>query len=123
MYRYPLELDVPEGLAGRSFLPALRGQHGRPHGTVSGFMDNWRTYVLGRWKIIERPRGRTRVFDLNEDPDENTPLDAPITRAALRRQMGAALDRTQPTRRRRRAPQATIDREMAEQLRALGYVE
>ncbi len=120
-----LGLPVPEDLSGRSLLPDLRAEgNGYPRGNISGFMDNWRTYAIGRWKLIERPRGRSAVYDLEEDPRESTPLtDYPITRRVLRQWMGARMVETPARRvRRRQSSEPAIDAETEAQLRALGYV-
>ena len=89
-------------------------------------MDNWRAFSVGRWKLIERPRGRSAIYDLQEDPSEQSAIrDYPITQRALRRWMGqrlvetAARPRVSGTR-----PETTrIDAETAAQLRALGYIQ
>ena len=129
-----LGLAGPEEMSGRSALPALRGEPGDvPEGTVSGFMENWRTFTMGRWKLIQRPGNRSAVYDLREDPSEtNDVADArPLTLRWLRAEMGLALARSQPEtrtgsggRRPRHAPESTtIDPETEAQLRALGYLQ
>lgn len=126
-----LELPIPEQLSGRSFLPSLReAGSSRGPGTVSGFMENWRTYSVGRWKLIERPGNRSAVYDLMEDPGETQNLapSRPLTRRALRGWLGMRLAETRraPSRRRSRnreeTPEPAIDAETAAQLRALGYI-
>lgn len=123
-----LDLPIPDGLSGRSFLPDLLGVT-RPRGTISGFMDNWRTFNVGRWKLIERPRGRHRTFDLELDPREEDGIaneQAMLTRAALRMWMGQRMIDTyrQSARspRRRQQQNTTVDAETEAQLRALGYI-
>ncbi len=120
-----LELPIPPELSGRSFLPSLRG-HRERRGTVSGFMENWRTFAVGRYKLIERPGNRSAVYDLLEDPAETQDIadQRPLLRRALRGWMGMRLAETRseaPTRR-RAAPSRPIDSETAAQLRALGYI-
>ena len=116
-------------LPGRSFLDALRGNQRAERGTVSAFMDHWRTLNVGRWKLVERPGRAPRLYDLDEDPkEENDLADArPIVRTWLRGLLGIRLAETMPAdtpTRRRRAPRperTVIDDETAAQLRALGY--
>ncbi|MFK8002805.1 MAG: sulfatase [Polyangiales bacterium] len=122
--------DVPERLSGRSFLGELTGRERAREqgagGTVSGFMENWRAFSVGRWKLIERPRGRSAIYDLQEDPSEQSAIrDYPITQRALRRWMGQRLVETASrSRSNGTRPQNTrIDAETAAQLRALGYIQ
>lgn len=122
--------DVPERLSGRSFLGELTGQERQREqgagGTVSGFMENWRAFSVGRWKLIERPRGRSAIYDLQEDPGEQSAIrDYPITQRALRRWMGQRLVETASRSRASgtRPENTRIDAETAAQLRALGYIQ
>ena len=129
---------IPDGLAGQSFLPLLRGETpDAPRMTVSGFMDGWRTVVSGRFKLIHRTLERQMVYDLERDPHEQTDLapGRPIAVRYLRGLLGLGLGAaesapaTTPGAAPRRArPQVheqettTIDPETEAQLRALGYV-
>lgn len=120
-----LELPVPAELSGRSFFASLQGNR-QQRGTVSGFMENWRTFTIGRYKLIERPGNRSAVYDLHEDPSETQDISEqrPLLRRALRSYLGMRLAETRseaPTRR-RAAPSRPIDSETAAQLRALGYI-
>jgi choline-sulfatase len=132
---------LPEGLAGQSFLPLLRGEtHDAPRATVSGFMEGWRTVVSGRYKLIHRTLERQMLYDLASDPREQTDLaaDRPIAVRYLRGLLGLSLGAVETTpapsspgrvaARPRARPQVhtqettTIDPQTEEQLRALGYI-
>ena len=129
-----LGLPVPEGVSGRSFLPALLGHTSTaPVATVSGFMENWRTVTLADLKLIHRANGTFRLFDLSVDPREEHDLAAqrPLAVRHLRGLLGLRLADADPVARaprrgaRPREHQATttrIDPETAAQLRALGYL-
>jgi arylsulfatase A-like enzyme len=129
---------LPDGLAGESFLPLLRGvTPDAPRTSVSGFMDGWRTVVCGRYKLLHRTLERQMIYDLQADPHEQTDLaaDRPIAVRYLRGLLGLALGAVEtaaPTTGGGTAPRArpqvhvqettTIDPETEAQLRALGYV-
>jgi arylsulfatase A-like enzyme len=136
---------LPPDLAGTSFLPLLRGEAAdAPRATVSGFMEGWRTVVVGRYKLIHRTIDRMMVHDLGADPREQTDVAAehPIALRYLRGMLGLTLGLAEsapppgavagvaggPGTRPRARPQVhqqettTIDAETEAQLRALGYV-
>jgi len=130
---------LPDGLAGQSFLPLLRGETAdAPRTAVSGFMEGWRTVVSGRYKLIHRTLERQMLYDLSRDPQEQTDLgpEHPIGVRYLRGMLGMALGAvenappttTTGTAPRRARPQVheqettTIDPQTEAQLRALGYV-
>lgn len=129
-----LGLPTPDGISGRSFLPALLGQSSSaPVATVSGFMENWRTVTLSDFKLIHRANGTFRLFDLAADPREEHDLasERPLAVRHLRALLGLRLADADPVARaarrgaRPRAHQAAttrIDPETAAQLRALGYM-
>lgn len=124
-----LGIDAPAELSGRSFLRALQGRGQQRHrGTISAFMENWRTYTVGTWKLIQRPGNRSRLYDLATDPREQHDIAAerPDMVHWLRGELGLRMAETQaqrPQRRRRHRAQSTeIDEETAAQLRALGYL-
>ena len=129
-----LGLPAPEGISGRSFLPALLGQSGSaPVATVSGFMENWRTVTLADLKLIHRANGTFRLFDLATDPSEQRDLapQRPLAVRHLRALLGLRLADADPVARgprrgarpREHQPTSTrIDPETAAQLRALGYL-
>ena len=122
--------DVPDEMSGESMLPLLAGQQASaPRVALSGFMDGWRTLVVGRHKLIQRTAGRVMVYDLTVDPGEENDLSAsrPIAVRYLRGLLGLALRGAHQGRARRRgvdhaAETAEIDAETDAQLRALGYV-
>lgn len=132
--------ELPDDLSGRSFLPLLLGKDTpAPRYTVSGFMEGWRTIVLGRHKLIHRNADSVALHDLTEDPGEERDVAAehPITVRWGRGMLGLALAAAdepaagparRPRRRRPRAPRhearsTEIDPETEAQLRALGYVD
>ena len=116
-------LEMPrEGLDGRSLLPLLRGEPtGAPPVTVAGFMEGWRSVVVGRFKLIQRTHRRWMLFDLEADPGERNDLadDRPMVVRALRGLLGLALAGGT---RAHEAETTEIDAETDAQLRALGYV-
>ncbi|MBW2460626.1 MAG: sulfatase [Deltaproteobacteria bacterium] len=126
--------DIPEGLAGRSVLPELiGGDLPAPPYAISGFMENWRTIVIGQTKLIQRTTRASRLYDLTADPGEEHDIAAghPIAvrhaRGLLGLGLAATSDRAHRGQRRRRAPRhepanAQIDSELEAQLEALGYV-
>jgi choline-sulfatase len=117
---------LPQGLSGRSLLPQLRGEHGdAPPVAVSGFMDDWRTIVIGDLKLIQRSEKHFMVYDLAADPREQRDLGSarPVTARYLRAQLGLALARSQVVASKAPKAQKTkIDAQTEAQLRALGYV-
>ncbi len=127
--------EIPDDLAGRSFLPLLLGRdEPAPRHAVSGFMDGWRTIVVGRTKLIQRSADHVMLHDLVEDPGELTDVaaDRPIAVRYARGLLGLALaeadepvTRARPRRRpaRHRSEEAQIDADTEAQLRALGYVD
>jgi arylsulfatase A-like enzyme len=126
-----LGLPVPDDLAGRSVLPEiLERDVSRPAHTVSGFMENWRTVVVGRHKLIQRTTHAPRLYDLEADPDETRDIaaDHPIAVRLARGLLGLTLDASdrRPHRarnRRRHVPETIqIDAELEAHLEALGYV-
>jgi choline-sulfatase len=117
---------LPQGLSGRSLLPQLRGEHGdAPPVVVSGFMDDWRTIVIGDLKLIQRSEKHFMVHDLTADPHEQRDLAGarPVTARYLRAQLGLALARSRAVASKSPKAQKTkIDAQTEAQLRALGYV-
>ena len=126
---------IPEDVAGRSVLPELLGRDlSAPAFAVSGFMEGWRTVVVGRTKLIHRTAERVMLHDLVEDPGEQNDVadQRPIAVRYARGLLGLALvdsgttarvaERGRRPRPRHGSEDATIDAEMEAQLRALGYV-
>ena len=98
-------------------------------------MENWRTAVVGGWKLIERASGEVALYDLATDPGEQHDVaqENPIATRYARGLLGLELERTRNARtstERARARAATdhraqetrIDPRTEAQLRALGYV-
>jgi arylsulfatase A-like enzyme len=115
--------EIPEGLAGRSLLPLLRGiPSDAPRPNVAGFMEGWRAITVGRYKLIQRTHRRWMLYDLVADPHEHHDLAAerPLAVRYLRGLLGLALRGA--TAGRHRGETTEIDPETDAQLRALGYV-
>ncbi len=117
--------EAPAGLSGRSLVPLMLGERdAAPRPVVSGFMDGWRTIVLGRYKLVQRTASRVLLYDLVADPDERTDLAAqrPLTVRYLRGLLGLVLSGATRGPREHVAETTTIDADTDAQLRALGYV-
>ncbi|MBO6933678.1 MAG: sulfatase-like hydrolase/transferase [Deltaproteobacteria bacterium] len=118
-----LEMEPDRALAGRSLIPLLEGHPSdAPTMRVAGFMEGWRALILGRYKLIQRTHRRHFVYDLRNDPAEEHDLAAerPLLLRHLRGTLGLALDGHVAPRAER--TQTTVEGELADQLRALGYV-
>ncbi|MFK7984449.1 MAG: sulfatase [Sandaracinaceae bacterium] len=115
--------EVPDDVSGRSLAPLLRGQvEDAPRPVVTGFMEGWRTVVVGRYKLIQRTTAHYQVYDLSSDPDETEDLAPthPILLRYLRGLLGMTLADAE------RGPahvasRTDIDDTLREQLEALGY--
>lgn len=128
-----LDAPLPDDLSGQSMLPLLAAEDSlAPRYAVSGFMDGWRTILIGRYKLIHRTASRFALYDLDRDPNEDTDVarDRPIATRLARGMLGMTLARSSdPVASRarepgRHRPEATqVDAELEEQLRALGYVD
>jgi arylsulfatase A-like enzyme len=123
-----LGLAIPDELSGRSIAPLLRGEgEDAPRPTVTGFMDGWRTIVVGRHKLIQRTPSRWMLHDLAADPHEQTDLAEarPIAVRYLRGLLGMTLAEVERPRSRppalHDAARTTIDDTLRSQLEALGY--
>ena len=117
-----LELPRSERVSGRSFARLLRGGHeDAPRATVTGFMEGWRTIVVGRFKLIQRTASHVALYDLLDDPDEQRDLsgDRPITVRYLRGLLGLILAGADA--RAHVAARTEIDPATRRQLEALGY--
>jgi arylsulfatase A-like enzyme len=116
-------LGMPfQQLDGRTLLPLLRGEpSGAPRVTVSGFMEGWRSVIVGRFKLIHRTHRRWMLFDLQEDPGERRDVAEarPMVVRAMRELLGLGL---RGAARPHEAQNTEIDAETEAQLRALGYV-
>lgn len=82
--RAPLPTDRP--IDGRSFAPQLRGEKGTPRDWVFIQLDKKRAVRDRRWKLY--PDGR--LFDLDADPFEKTPVEGDGDGA--RKRLQAALE-------------------------------
>lgn len=121
-----LGLPIPDELSGRSLAPLLAGRsEDAPRATVSGFMEGWRTIVVGRYKLIQRTPSRWMLYDLASDPGEQHDLAAerPIAVRYLRGLLGLTLAKaeTQARTRQHEATRTVIDPALRAQLEALGY--
>ena len=120
---------IPDEMSGRSLLPLLRGAPEptpAPRVAVSGFMNGWRTVLIGRHKLVQRTGAHVSLYDLAADPGEQRDLasERPLAVRWLRGTLGLALAGELAPRRRveHARERAVIDAEMDAQLRALGYV-
>jgi len=121
-----LGMPIPEELSGRSMGTLLAGRsEGAPRATVTGFMDGWRTIVVGRYKLIQRTTSRWMLYDLVDDPGEQRDLAAerPIAVRYLRGLLGVTLAEAEAPSvvRAHDAERAVIDPALRQQLEALGY--
>jgi len=78
-----------------------------------------RSVVYAGWKIIVDAEGHHRVFDLERDPEERTPL--PLARAEVPEPVRALARRLARQLGTRDAPAGPVDAETRKRLRALGY--
>jgi arylsulfatase A-like enzyme len=71
-------IDSPSTVTGKSLVPLLRHKTNRIHDFVTGmFTDTQRMICDDRWKFIAYPKvGRSQLFDLKNDPHEQTDLSA-----------------------------------------------
>lgn len=121
-----LGLPVPAELSGRSIAPLLaRASEDAPRPTITGFMNGWRTVVVGRYKLIQRTASRWQLYDLAEDPREQRDLapERPIAVRYLRGLLGLAIAEVErpSASREHEAARTTIDPTLRAQLEALGY--
>ncbi len=115
---------VPEELQGQSALRLMRGDApDAPRPSLAGFMDGWRSIVLGRFKLIQRTHRHWMLFDLVADPREEHDLAAqrPLVVRHLRGMLGLAMHGAERGAR-HQAGETTIDPQTRAQLEALGYV-
>lgn len=117
-------------MEGESLLPVLRGQPSRPRAALAEIDlhddgHHLRSFVSGRWKLIERRTGGFQLHDLEADPQERTNLASvePDRVRALRAEMEAAIRRAESRGAGIERTQA-VDHspEQIEHLRAMGYV-
>ncbi|MEQ8885997.1 MAG: sulfatase-like hydrolase/transferase [Sandaracinaceae bacterium] len=116
-----LGMEPSEAVSGRSLAPILRGgTEDAPRPVVTGFMNGWRTIVVGRFKLIQRTASHISLYDLEADPGEQHDLapERPIAVRYLRGLLGLTLAGQE---RRHEASRTDIDATLREQLEALGY--
>ena len=114
-------MEPSEAVSGRSLAPILRGgTEDAPRPVVTGFMNGWRTIVVGRFKLIQRTASHISLYDLEADPGEQHDLapERPIAVRYLRGLLGLTLAGQE---RRHEASRTDIDATLREQLEALGY--
>jgi arylsulfatase A-like enzyme/Flp pilus assembly protein TadD len=114
-------LPVPEGLDGVNLLtnpmPANREIYAETEYPRSAGWSSLAAMATDRWKVIRS--SETELYDLAQDPDER------VNRSTARDATAAGmLDRLAAVRARAKvvAPMSAVDPEVAERLRALGYV-
>ena len=116
-------LPTPENVAGRSLVPLLEGREEPARVVVARNQQGTQVAVSdGRFKLVAEPAaGRARLFDLERDPGETGRGPAPSRAeiARLQELRRAHLDAVQVE---SAATSAPLDPEIAESLRALGYV-
>lgn len=123
--------EIPDDVEGHSLAGALTARdETAPRAVVSGFMDVWRTLVVGNYKLVQRGPTRFMVYDLAADKGEGTDLsrERPIATRYLRGLLGLYLSESSDGGSRRATPvrheagHATMDEQTRAELRALGYV-
>lgn len=117
--------ELPQGLHGRSVLPAARGESIEPRALVAEAEREVHLTMLleGTHKLIrdlDSP-GQSMLFDLARDPEELMNLYQRDPRAAsMERQLVERMAGWKPS---APAPAVPVDPRAIEQLRALGYAE
>ncbi len=134
-----LGVPIPDEVSGRSFLNILLGQsRPAPRAVVTGFLNGWRTVVVGHLKLVQRSVHAPKLYDLSTDPREEHDLapSRPLAVRYLRGLLGLQLAKAEPVgdgtgaapvaahrvRAHHHAETTQIDPQTAAQLRALGYV-
>lgn len=133
--------EPPEGIEGRSLVPAIEGKARveAPGASFSEFLTGQVGVRFGRYKAIYKGLS-PELYDLVEDPEETDNLadKRPIALAAARDLLGGHLGRfveTEPIggdvsssppkvpAKRHKAKKTNIDPETRKQLKALGYID
>ena len=121
-------IPVPPGVAGRSLVPAMKGEAGEAVGALaeldlSGLVfDSWRTQ---RWRLIRPGRdGVAQLYDLDADPGETNDVAAGHPEMAA--ELAAELARAKAAGRERArhfggARELTLTPGIQQDLEALGY--
>ena len=113
---------IPSDLSGQSLLPMMMGEvSDAPRPAVTGFLEGWRSIVVGRYKLIQRTASRFMLYDLGADPREQHDLasERPLAVRYLRGLLGVSLAGAH---RRHEVERTAIDATLRAQLEALGYV-
>ena len=92
-----VDVDVPNGLDGRSQGPVIAGKKPRVRETVFlSYRQGQRAVRRGRWKLIRYPQVNfTQLFELDQDPHELHNLAAQPAHAGKVKEMLAMLKREQ----------------------------
>jgi arylsulfatase A-like enzyme len=124
-----LGLPVPAAVEGRSLLPAIAGAGEEPSEDEAAF--SWLDVVGFRsasvstpaWRFIEdrAPRAERSLFARRDDPAERRNLVR--ERAVRAGYLRSLLRGTESGGARLRAGEGTVDDELRERLRALGYIQ
>ncbi|UCE84809.1 MAG: sulfatase [Deltaproteobacteria bacterium] len=124
-----LGVPAPDGLAGRSLVPAMRGQHLPPRPVLQElrlFADVDSIEADG-WKLVRRRKaGVLRLFDRSQDPGERRNLAS--ARPEVRERLEALLDAAQEAAVARgrtfdEPEPVTLSAEEEQALRNLGYLD
>jgi hypothetical protein len=126
-----LSLKIPEHLSGKSFLPMLNGPETETPVFSEVRLDgqNRKSVIWQNVKVIEHQRGNTNLyeyFDLAADPMENKNdfLLHPVLFGYLKTVLSSwSRVQQQAIAALKKGPQAVIDPEMQETLKALGYLQ
>lgn len=130
-----LGVECPKEAEGKSLVPRLKAEARDifPSASFAEFLDNQKAIRMGRFKLILRGL-RTTLFDLTNDPGETRDLsdEYPIALTALRDALSGHLARSTATSiangdkkalpKKHKVTQTVIDKETADQLKALGYL-
>jgi len=122
-----LGVPVPEQAEGISLWPLIRGEReelARPEVVLSTAARDRHAIRLGAWKLIVDAEGKSELYHLARDPDEQRDLAAaePERVAELRQRLARALGSAagEPE---RQAPDWELEPELRELLETLGYAE
>jgi arylsulfatase A-like enzyme len=124
--------DIP--MEGQSLVPSMRGSVQDERGMLAEielYPDQvWKSYRRGPWKLVvkfdEETASETRLYDLSEDPGEQTNLVSAHPDVAARLEKEMTLEVQEATARGEsfdRSEDLELDERERAQLRALGYVE
>jgi arylsulfatase A-like enzyme len=113
-------LAIPDGIDGRNW--GADRQHGFAWLYPSPELpEEQRSVQQGSWKLIRSSTGKTQLFNRDLDPGES--LDLSVAEQMRTEALGDVLDTIVPRRQRPKAEVPKLNRELIEQLRALGYLK